>query len=370
MARIPFLELAPQTSAVAQEFLSTAAELVARNQFIGGSPVTDFEQAFANYCGGGPCVALNSGTDALRLALLAWGISPQDEIITSPFTFIATAEAISQTGKLLLADIDPDTFTLSPAAVEAAAGHRTRGVVPVHIFGLMADMPTLVQGAETGGWMVLEDACQAHGAAINGRRAGTWGHAGAFSFYPSKNLGAFGDAGAVIGRDAVLADQVRLLRNHGQIAPYSHSVEGFNSRMDTLQAALLQLKLPHLEDWNAERRGIFQDYWERLADVDEVRFQRIPDGFLHACHIAAALVERRDELSGFLSGHGVDTRVIYPVPIHLMAAYAHLGYRSGAFPVCEQVCRSVICFPLYPGLKSDQVETVTSLVRRFYGYPA
>jgi dTDP-4-amino-4,6-dideoxygalactose transaminase len=370
MSRIPFLDLQPQTRVVASEFLGAAEQLVARAQFIGGAAVAGFEQAFAEYCGGGQCVALNSGTDALRLALLAGGITPADTVITSPFTFIATAEAISQTGMLALADIDPETFTLSPDSVEAHAGPATRGVVPVHIFGLPADLPGLLCQAERSGWFVVEDACQAHGAAIQGRRVGTWGHAGAFSFYPSKNLGAFGDAGALICRDPGIADQVRKLRNHGQFAPYSHSIEGFNSRMDALQAALLQLKLPHLEQWNDERRRLARAYREQLSEVAEIRFQRVPDGYLHAYHILAALADRRDELAAYLSERGVDTRVIYPTPIHLMEAYEGLGRRAGEFPVCETVCRSVICLPLFPGLLMQQVDRVSTLIRGYYGYPA
>ncbi len=370
MSRIPFLELRPQTQAVAAEFLSAAQRLVEENQFIGGSPVAEFEQAFAGYCGEDcHCVALNSGTDALRLALLAWGISRQDEVITSPFTFIATAEAVSQTGRLVLADVDPETFTLSPASVDERAGPATRAVIPVHIFGLPADMPALLELAARRGWLLLEDACQAHGAAIGSRRAGVWGQAAAFSFYPSKNLGAFGDAGALVSRDAEVAEKVRLLRNHGQVAPYSHSIEGWNSRMDALQAVLLRLKLRHLDRWNDERRKLVETYRQCLAEVSEVRFQRVPDGYLHAYHLAAALAERRDELCRFLSRAGVETRVIYPVPVHLMAAYRALGYSRGDFPNCERICESVVCLPLWPGLQPGQVEEVCGLIRRFYGYP-
>jgi dTDP-4-amino-4,6-dideoxygalactose transaminase len=369
MPRIPFLDLRPQTRALAADFLSAAGRLLEQNQFIGGAPVADFERAFGRYCGDDcHCVALNSGTDALRLALSAWGISGDDEVITSPFTFIATAEAVTQNGRLVLADVDPGTFTLSPSAVEGQAGPSTRAVIPVHIFGLPADMPALVEQGARRGWLILEDACQAHGAAIGSRRAGTWGQAGAFSFYPSKNLGAFGDAGALVSCDPELAERVRLLRNHGQVAPYSHIIEGHNSRMDALQASLLHLKLPYLDRWNEERRRLLGIYRLGLADVSEIQFQRIPEGYLHACHIAAVLVEKRDELCRFLSDQGIETRVIYPVPIHLMPAYRRLGYCRGDFPNCERICDSVVCLPLYPGLEEGQVEFICAQIRRFYGY--
>lgn len=366
---VPFLDLTAQTSLVSTAYLDQLRSQVARNHFVGGAPVNAFETAFADYCGTSQCVALNSGTDALRLGLIAGEIGPEDEVVTSPFTFIATAEAISQTGKLVLADIDPETFTLSPGSVRERMTARTRAIVPVHIFGLPADLQALGDLAAERGLFLLEDACQAHGAAIGERRVGSFGQAGAFSFYPTKNLGAFGDAGCLVCHSEATAERVRLLRNHGQTGPYRHDLEGFNSRMDVFQALVLNLKLPYLESWNQQRRDLVAIYREGLAGVEEIRLQRVPEGHLHAYHIVAALAERRDELAGYLASQGIETRIIYPTPIHLMQAYAHLGLRPGDLPHSEKVCRQVICFPVFPGLPRGSVERTAELVKEFYRGP-
>ena len=364
---IPFLDLSFQSRQVRPEFLAAADELVAANRFIGGQAVSGFERDFADFCGVEHCVALNSGTDALRLALMAAGVQPDEEIITSPFTFIATGEAINQVARLVLADVDPETFNLSPKAVEHQVTRRTGAVVPVHIFGLPADMDRINAVAADRGLVVIEDACQAHGASIRGRMTGRLGHAGAFSFYPSKNLGAFGDAGAVTSSDGTIAEKVRLLRNHGQTELYTHIVEGFNSRMDALQARLLSLKLAHLEAWNAERRRLVDVYREELAGIDAIRFQRVPDGFRHAYHILAVLFEERDDLVAYLKERGIDIRVIYPTPLHLMEAYRNLGSSRGDFPNAERVCDEVLCLPLFPGLAQESVVRVAQEIRRFFG---
>lgn len=364
--QIPFLDLSFQSHQVRGEFLEAADELVAGNQFIGGRAVSKFESDFAGLCGTQHCVALNSGTDALRLSLMAAGVGRDDEVITSPFTFIATAEAINQVGRLTLADVDPETFNLSPKAVEDGVSSRTRGIVPVHIFGLPADMQRLNAVAAGHDLVVIEDACQAHGASIEERKTGSLGDAAAFSFYPSKNLGAFGDAGAVTSSDEALAERVRLLRNHGQTELYTHVVEGFNSRMDALQARLLTLKLRHVEEWNEERRRLVEVYREELAGIDAVRFQRVPDGFRHVYHILAVLFEERDALVAHLRERGIDVRVIYPTPLHLMEAYRHLGLTRGDFPNAERICDEVLCLPLYPGLASESVARVAAEIRRFF----
>ncbi|MGW8178589.1 MAG: DegT/DnrJ/EryC1/StrS family aminotransferase [bacterium] len=365
--RIPFLDLSFQTAEVAPEFVTRISQLVEGNQFIGGETIGEFESAFAHFCGSQHCIALNSGTDALRLSLSAAGLEPDQEVITSPFTFIATAEAISQTSLLRLADVESDTFTLSPNAVEETISTRTRAVVPVHIFGLPANIPALEETARKYDLFILEDACQAHGAAIEDRRTGNLGMAGAFSFYPSKNLGAFGDAGAVTCDDAAFAEKMRLLRNHGQVRSYFHVVEGFNSRMDSFQGAVLSLKLSHLERWNLERQKIADLYRDELAALEQVKFQKVPPGYTHVYHVFAILVERREELQKFLRDAGIDTRVIYPVPIHLHPAYAHLGLSKGDLPNAESISTSVLCLPIYPGLERTHVSEVAKQIRRFYG---
>jgi dTDP-4-amino-4,6-dideoxygalactose transaminase len=365
--KVPFLDLSYQTGKVAAQFVSRLSQLVGQNRFIGGEPVEMFENAFARVCGTRHCVALNSGTDALRLGLLASGLESGDEVITSPFTFIATAEAISQTAQLKLVDIEPDTFTLSPAAVEEALSPYSRAIVPVHIFGLAADMTALNELAGQRDLFVLEDACQSHGASLGGRRTGNLGEAAAFSFYPTKNLGAFGDAGAITCQHEGFAEKIRLLRNHGQVGPYFHEVEGFNSRMDSFQGLALSLKLEYLERWNQERQQIAMLYRKELDDLSEVSFQSVPPGYVHVYHVFAILAERRAELQEFLSSRGIETRVIYPVPVHLHPAYEHLGLVRGDLPNSEAICDSVLCLPIYPGLKSDRVRDVSEQIRRFYG---
>ncbi len=363
---IGFLDLGLQTQTVAADFLMRVTHLLQSSRFIGGEPVEAFERAFANYCGASHCVGLNSGTDGLRLALIAAGVTSETEVITSPFTFIATAETIGQTGRIVLADVDPETFNLSPERTRERLTSRTRVLLPVHIFGLPADMPALQQLAEEKQLALVEDACQAHGAAIGTRRTGSFGQSAAFSFYPTKNLGAFGDAGAVTTNDPSVAERIRVLRNHGQIGPYLHQEEGFNSRLDTFQAVVLLLKLSKLESWNSRRRELAARYRTILSEVSEVRFQKEPPGYRHCYHLLAARVERRRELIDFLAARGIETKVVYPVPTHLQAAYRQLGHRAGDFPVAEAICREVVCFPLYPGLDEGQVEQVAEAVKGFY----
>ena len=364
--KVPYLDLNFQTEQVADDFHREVKELVNGNQFIGGARVESFERAWAEYCGTDYCVALNSGTDALRIALQAVGVGPEDEVITSPFTFIATAEAVSQTGRLVLADVDPETFTLDPESVRVKINTATRAVVPVHIFGLASDMPALQKIAGEFGLGLVEDSCQAHGASIQGRKTGAMGSAGAFSFYPSKNLSAFGDAGALTCNSPELADKFRLLRNHGQTGAYEHIREGYNSRMDTIQAMVLTLKLARLEEWNRWRSEIAGIYREGLGDIERIKFQKIPEGYSHAWHIAAFLTEERDALAEHLKKAEIDTRVVYPTPLHLMKAYDHLGLEKGAFPAAERISEQVICLPVYPGMPEEHAHYVVDRIREYF----
>lgn len=366
---IPFLDLSHQTREIQTRLLDELKTLTNQNRFIGGADVERFEKSFAQFCGAETCVALNSGTDALRLGLLACGVEPEDEVITSPFTFIATAEAISQTGILVFSDVNLDTFNLSVESVQGRISGKTKAIVPVHIFGLPADMMAFGALADKAGLAVVEDACQAHGAAIGEERVGSFGDAAAFSFYPSKNLGAFGDAGAATTSDSECDSMIRLLRNHGQTGPYFHQQEGFNSRMDTFQAAVLNLKLPLLDRWNKERQHLAGIYRGELEGLNEVVFQKIPEGYTHAFHLVAALVEDRQNLMKFLSEQGVETKVVYPTPIHLLPAYRFLGHQEGDFPNAEEVCRRVLCFPVYPGMGDDKVVEIATLIRKFYSRP-
>lgn len=365
---VPFLDLSHQNRPILSLFLKEVERISQENGFIGGSIVAEFEKRFADYCGIPHCVAVNSGTDALRLALLGCQVEPDSEVITAPFTFIATAEAITQSGcRLVFADVDPLTFTLDPGSASQMVTGRTRAIVPVHIFGLPADMDGLSRIAESHSLLILEDACQAHGATFDGRHAGTFSSAAAFSFYPSKNLGAFGDAGAVTCQSDALAERLRLLRNHGQRGPYCHDREGFNSRMDTIQAAALLLKLDRLTDWNRERAKIAAIYREELQSVSEVRFQKVPSGAGHVYHLVAAVAENRDALRNHLAARGIECRIIYPTPLHLSEAYRQLRYRRGDFPNAERICNNIICFPVFPGLPAGTVRRISEAVREFYG---
>lgn len=326
-----------------------------------------FERLFAEFCKSPHCIALNSGTDALSFALQAMGVKGNDEVITSPFTFIATAEAIRRHARLVLADVDPDTFTIAPDEVEERITAHTRVLAPVHIFGLPASMTELIFLAQRNDLVIVEDACQAHGASIFNQRVGTFGECAAFSFYPTKNLGAFGDAGAVTTGQSETAERIRLLRNHGQTGPYEHEREGWNSRMDALQASLLSLKLKFIDAWIGERRRLAGLFRKGLQGVGAVSFQKEPENYLHVYYMLAARVERREELMAHLLKAQIETRVVYPFPLHLLKAYRDLGYHCGDFPVAEALCKNILSFPLYPGLSDEHVGEITQVVRRFYG---
>lgn len=367
VVKVPFLDLSFQTQAILEEFLSRARDLACRNEFVGGEAIVAFEDAFARYCGSRFAVALNSGTDALRLALTASGLKAMDEVITSPFTFIATTEAISQTAKPVLADVDPETFNIHPETVEPKITERTRAVLPVHIFGLPAPMLELIFLAQGNRLIVIEDACQAHGSKIYNQRVGSFGQAAAFSFYPSKNLSAFGDAGALTTNDEAMSTRVKRLRNHGQVGHYQHEEEGVNSRMDALQSVVLDLKLRCLDSWNEQRRRLAATYREQLKSAGEVRFQREPENFQHVYHLLAARVQRREALIRHLAGAQIQTKIVYPTPVHLLNAYRHLNHRRGDFPNAEALCEEVLCFPLYPGMTEETVGYVAGAIRKFYG---
>jgi dTDP-4-amino-4,6-dideoxygalactose transaminase len=299
--------------------------------------------------------------------LMGWNLRSGDEVVTSPLTFIASSEAISQAGGTIrFADIDPVTLTLDAADVRRRAGERTRVIMPVHLYGQMCDMPAFMKLAAERRLYVLEDACQAHGSALRGKRAGAWGHAAAFSFYPTKNLGAFGDAGMLVTDDQRLAAQVRLLANHGQVERYTHVLEGFNSRLDAFQALVLLAKMKHLQDWIKQRGEIAAMYSTLLAGVDEVQVPALPPTSKPAYYLYAIRATRRDRLHKFLAAQGIETSSVYATPLHLQEAYRHLGYRQGSFPHAEAAARQILCLPLYPGLLRTSIRQVALQIRRFY----
>lgn len=367
MQAIPFLDLAAQHRGLRADLQEAFLRALDGAAFVGGPEVAAFEREFAAFAGSHGSVAVNSGTDALRFAYQALEVRPGDEVITVPNTFIATTEALTQAGATIrFVDVRADTLTIDPAAATAAVGPRTVGIVPVHLFGQMAEMDPLLELARQHGLWIVEDAAQAHGASDQGRPAGTLGALGAFSFYPGKNLGACGEGGAVVGRSETHLDTIRRLREHGQSRKYVHEVEGYNGRMDAIQAAFLRIKLPHLSDWNAARRRAAAQYRDALADVPEVRLPVERAGAVHVYHLFVIRAERRDDLQRHLTARGIGTGLHYPVPLHLQTAYAGLGLRAGAFPVTEAAARDSLSLPMYPELTADQIGIVADAIRDFY----
>jgi dTDP-4-amino-4,6-dideoxygalactose transaminase len=369
---IPMVDLKAQYARIRADVDGAVARVLASAHFIKGEECGLFEGEFASYCGVSHAVGVANGTDALLLALRAYGVGPGDEVITVANTFIATGEAILLNGaRPVFVDVDPATFTLDPSALESAITPRTRVIVPVHLYGHPADMTPILAIASRHRIPVLEDAAQAHGAEVNGTRAGALGHAACFSFYPGKNLGAYGDAGMVVSNDGDFIRRVRQIANHGGGSnKYDNVVLGTNSRLDTLQAAVLRVKLRHLDRWNHERRERAAAYTLALADVPGVTLPRERNGVRSAWHLYTIRVAARDELQAHLESQGVATAVHYPRPIHLQPAMAPAGGRAGDLPVSEQLSREVLCLPLYPELTLDTVDRVAGEVRAFCGAAA
>jgi dTDP-4-amino-4,6-dideoxygalactose transaminase len=357
-SRIPLVDLSAQHESLAGEFRRAFERTLAAGDFILGEEVELFEREFAEICGVGSVIGVDSGTSAIELALRALECGPGDEVITVPNTFIATALAISLTGaRPVFVDVDPAMHHMDPALLDAAITPRTKAVVPVHLYGQPADMGPICEVANAHGLRVIEDAAQAHGAAYRGRTAGSLADAAAFSFYPAKNLGAFGDGGAVATDDEELAERLRLMRNYGQKVKNRHDTIGFNRRLDTLQAAILRVKLPRLRPWIDARRARARRYGELLAEASvEVPFEG--EGRDHAWHLYVIRAEGRDELREALASHGIGTGLHYPVPIHLQPAYAHLGLGPGSFPVAERLAKEVLSLPMYPELPFELLEEV------------
>jgi dTDP-4-amino-4,6-dideoxygalactose transaminase len=365
MRPIPVFSTTQQYLSLKTEIDAAIASVLASGQFILGPNAHAFERELALCVGVGEAVALNSGTDALFLALHGLDVGPGDEVITTPFTFFATSEAILQTGATpVFVDIEPATFNIDPDQIEAAITARTKAIVPVHLYGLPARMPAIMAIAQRHGLLVVEDCAQAIGADIAGRRVGTFGDAAAFSFFPTKNLGAYGDAGALVTSSAALAARVRELRVHGSRTKYLHKERGINSRLDELQAAILRVKLPHLERFNAARRELAQRYDAALAGLDGVAAPAVPDGLHHVYHQYTCRVARRDEVRDELARAGVQTMVYYPVPLHLQTVHAPLGLREGAFPHAEAAAAEVLSLPMYPELSATEQVLVTNAVVR------
>jgi dTDP-4-amino-4,6-dideoxygalactose transaminase len=368
--RVPFVDLTAQHRSIADEIGPAVADVLSDCSFILGRQVEAFERAFAEFTGVAHAVGVSSGLDALRLALLALDVGPGDEVILPANTYIATALAVSAVGaRPVLVDCDPQTYLLDLGAVEAAIGDRTRAVIPVHLTGQAVDMDPLLELAARHELHVVEDAAQAHGATYKGRPCGSLGVAGCFSFYPSKNLGAYGDGGMVTTSDAVLARRLRGLRNYGEQAKYRHAEKGLNARLDSLQAAILLVKLAHLPAWNDARVRHAAAYRELLGDLEGLSFQQQAAWSTHVRHLFVIETDARDELRQRLAEAGIHTGIHYPVPVHLQPAYADLGYRRGTFPRAERLAERMLSLPMYPELTIGQVELVAKAVRRFVRPP-
>jgi len=364
---VPQLDLKRQHEALREEILGALDRVCGAAAFILGEEVTQFEQEFAAYVEAKHCVATKSGTSALHLALVAAGVGPGDEVITTANTMIATAEAISYTGATpVFADIDPETANIDPNLVERALTLRTRAIVPVHLYGRPANLEPLLDLASRKGLSVIEDACQAHGARYQGRRVGALGMAGAFSFYPTKNLGACGEGGALVTNDDRVAALARNLRSHGEIRHYAHERVGFNYRMEAFQAAVLRLKMKRLPGWTERRQQMAFRYRQLLAATGvEMPVDHPSDECVY--HQFAVYVERRNRVQAELETRGVRTAIHYPQPVHLQAAYARLGYARGALPNAESACDRVLCLPFFPELTDGEIayagETLAAVLR-------
>lgn len=387
--QIPFLDLINPHRELEEELISIFRDCLRQASFVGGPIVQSFEEEFARFCETKYCVAVNSGTDALRFALMAIGIGPGDEVITVPNTFIATTEAISQAGaKLVFVEVDERTYNMDPNRLEdylksrsvvssMRSPNRPKAVIPVHLYGQPADMDAIIEIAHRYGLIVVEDACQAHGAQYFSnkekiwKKAGSMGLAAAFSFYPGKNLGACGEGGAITTNDPEIARKASMLRDHGQAKKYYHDFEGYNGRLDAIQCGILKVKLRHLEEWNEKRRQNASLYSQLLGTAAPQRCSNIIPPFVPSWskpvfHLYVIRAQKRDNLQKFLLDKGIGTGLHYPIPLHLQKAYANNGFKKGMFPVTEKVASEILSLPMFPGLTEEQIRYIVEKIEEFY----
>ena len=365
--RVPFFDLRPAHAQLNEELLRDIGELLDSGAFVNGPAVAEFEKEFARFAGRTACVGTASGLDALRLGLLAAGLEPGDEVIVPATTFVATFEAVTQAGgRPVAADVSEADLNIDVQAAEAAVSERTRFLLPVHLYGQLADMRAILALADRHGLHVIEDACQAHGAARDGLRAGATGLAAAFSFYPAKNLGAFGDAGALVADGEELATRVRMLREHGQREKYRHELEGYTARLDTIQAIALLHKLPLLDSWNEQRRAAAARYAALLDGVGDLRLPPVAPGSEPVWHAFLVRAAEPERLATHLANRGIQTGRHYPEPPHRAVAYAQLGYAQGEFPVTEALSAELLSLPIFPGIADEQIDAVVEAVGDYY----
>jgi dTDP-4-amino-4,6-dideoxygalactose transaminase len=364
--KIQFIDLKAQYDSIKGEIDDAIADVINSSSFVLGPAVSRFEEDFARYCGCEYTVAVNSGTSALYLVLRALGIGRGDEVITAANTFIATVAAITDTGATpVLVDIDPVTRNIDLNLIESAMTPQTKAIMPVHLYGSMVDMETLGAIAKEHELIVIEDAAQAHGAAFNGKRAGSFGLAAGFSFYPAKNLGAYGEGGAVVTSDESLVETIKKLRDHGSARKYHHELMGCNARMDGIQGAVLDVKLKHLDRWNKERNRVARQYRERLEGLPLTTPTQLKNNF-DVYHQFVIEVDRRDQLQSFLSENGVPTLIHYPIPVHKQEGLLGAGFKPGHFPVTERLAGRILSLPIYPELRSEEVDHISSKIREFF----
>ena len=366
---VPFLDLQAQYRQIENEVLPMLKNAMEDAQFIGGPNVEGLEKEFAEFCSTCYCIGVNSGTDALRFALMAAGVEPGDAVVTVPNTFIATTEAISQVGaEPAFVDVDPHTCNMDPeklATFMESTSLTVKAVIPVHLYGQPVDMDPILGIAQQYELAVVEDACQAHGAKYKTQTVGSIGDVGCFSFYPGKNLGAFGEGGAVVTDDETMAKKIGMIRDHGQARKYYHDMEGYNGRLDAIQAGVLRVKLRRLGEWNRARRQNADIYNELISGIPGVDFVRVKQFATSVYHLYVIMVDDRDKLQKYLSEKDIATGMHYPLPLHLQKAYRHLGYRKGDFPVAERSAERLLSLPMYPELEHDQIEYVCSAIADF-----
>ena len=360
---IPFLDLKVQYQSLKDEVEAAISKVLESTQFVLGDEVAAFENEFATYCNARYGIGVNSGTSALHLALLAAGIGPGDEVITVPFTFVATVAAIGYTGaKPVFVDIEPNSFTIDVNQLEKAITKQTKAILPVHLYGQPANMDPILEIAQRYGLIVIEDAAQAHGTEYKGRRVGSIGDLGCFSFYPGKNLGAYGEGGMVVTNNENYAHTIKLLRDWGQERKYHHILKGYNYRLEGIQGAILRVKLRYLEPWTHARQSHAKEYDEQLAH-SSVQTPKVMPYSRHVYHVYAVRTTQRDALQQQLQQQGIQTGIHYPIPVHLMPAYADLGYQVGDFPQSELAAKEVLSLPMYAEISNNQVTIVSAAVR-------
>jgi dTDP-4-amino-4,6-dideoxygalactose transaminase len=362
---IPFVDLHRQYKSIQTEIDQVIQDVIKDTAFIGGKRVTEFESEFANWLGVKHCIGCANGTDSIEILLKAMNIGPGDEVLVPAISWISTSEAVSSVGATpIFIDIDEETYTIDVTKIEAGISDKTKAIIPVHLYGQPADMPKIIQIAQKHQLKILEDCAQAHGAKINGKRIGTFGHAASFSFYPGKNLGAYGDSGGMTTNDDQIATIARRIANHGQEGKHNHLMEGRNSRLDGLQAAILKVKLPHLNKWVEQRNRVAQMYLDKV-DNNKFELPQLKSGYEHAWHLFVIRSERRNELMSYLKGKGIDTAIHYPTALPFLPCYQNRNYSPADFPVAFAYQAKILSIPMFPELEDSEIEKVITVLNEF-----